>query len=195
MLAALFFTLLTLGLGGAPSTEPRAPQAANVEPEHFTAFAIDMSNTARAGRNSTTVDIVVNRWSSDADRDRLVNILQQKGQDALLEALQRMPVVGYINTPGSLRYDLHFARQRPDPEGGQTIVIATDRYITGWEAINRPRTIDYPFTLIQLHIDRDGTGVGKLSIATKITAKGDTIELENFSSEPVRLTQVKKVSS
>ena len=37
------------------------------------------------------------------------------------------------------------------------------------------------------------TGVGKLSIATKITAKKDTIELENFSSEPVRLTEVKKV--
>jgi hypothetical protein len=184
MLVALFFTLLSLGLGD---------QAANVGAEHFTAFAVDMSNTARAGRNSTTVDIAVNRWSSDADRDRLLNILQQKGQDALLDALQGMPVVGYINTPGSLRYDLHFARQRTDPDGGRTIVIATDRYITGWEAANRPRTIDYPFTLIQLKLDRDGNGVGKLSVATKITAKGDTIELENFSSEPVRLTQVKKV--
>lgn len=183
MLVALFSTLLTLGLGG---------QAANVGPERFTAFAVDMSNTARAGRNSTTVDITVNRWSSDADRDRLLNILKEKGQDALLDALQSMPVVGYINTPGSLRYDLHFARQRPDAEGGRTIVLATDRYITGWEAINRPRTIDYPFTLIQLQLDRNDHGVGKLSIATKITAKKDTIELENFSSEPVRLTEVKK---
>jgi hypothetical protein len=182
MLVALFYTLLTLGVGG---------QAANVGPEHFTAFAVDMSNTARPGRNSTTVDIVVNRWSSDADRDRLLKILQEKGQDALLDALQSLPVVGYINTPGSLRYDLHFARQRPEAEGGRTIVLATDRYITGWEAVNRPRTIDYPFTLIQLN--RNDTGVGKLSIATKITAKGDTIELENFSSEPVRLNQVKKV--
>lgn len=192
MLVALFYTLLTLGFGD-PSTEFRAAQAANVGPEHFTAFAVDMSNTARPGRSSTTVDIVVNRWSSDADRDRLLNILQQKGQDALLDALQSLPVVGYINTPGSLRYDLHFARQRPESEGGRTIVLATDRYITGWEAMNRPRTIDYPFTLIQLQLDRSDTGVGKLSIATKITAKGDTIELENFSSEPVRLNQVKKV--
>jgi len=186
MLVALFSTLLTLGLGG---------QAADVEPEHFTAFAVDMSNTARAGNNSTTVDIVVNRWSSDADRDRLVKILQEKGQDALLNALQSLPVVGYITTPGSLRYDLHFARQRPAPEGGRSVVLATDRYITGWEAINRPRTIDYPFTLIQLQLDRNDQGVGKLSIATKITAHGETIELENFSSEPVRLNQVKKIKS
>jgi hypothetical protein len=191
MLVALFSTLLTLGLGG-PSLDLGAGQAANVGPEHFTAFAVDLSNTARPGRNSTTVDIVVNRWSSDADRDRLINILQQKGQDALLDALQSLPVVGYINTPGSLRYDLHFARQRPEAEGGRTIVLATDRYITGWEAINRPRRIDYPFTLIQLQLDRNNTGVGKLSVATKITAKGDTIELENFSSQPVQLTEVKK---
>jgi hypothetical protein len=194
MLAVLFSTFLALGLG-APSTALRAGQAANVGPEHFSAFAVDLSNTARAGRNSTTVDIVVNRWSSDADRDRLLNVLKQKGQDALLDALQSMPVVGYITTPGSLRYDLHFARQRPEAEGGRTIVLATDRYITGWEAINRPRTIDYPFTLIQLQLDRNDQGVGKLSVATKITVKGDTIELENFSSEPVRLNEVKKVKS
>jgi hypothetical protein len=191
MLVALFSTFLMLGLGG-PSTELRAGQAANVGPEHFTAFAVDISNTARPGRNATTVDIVVNRWSSDADRDRLIQILQQKGQDALLDALQDMPVVGYINTPGSLRYDLHFARQQPEAEGGRMIVLATDRYIGTWEAINRPRRIDYPFTLIQLQLDRNDRGVGKVSIATKITAKKDTIELENFSSEPVRLTEVKK---
>src|SRR4051812_46549337 len=194
MLVALFSAVLTLGLAGA-SPALGAPQAANVGPERFTAFAVDMSNTARAGNNSTTVDIVVNRWSSDADRDRLVKILQEKGQDALLNALQSLPVVGYITTPGSLRYDLHFARQRPAPEGGRSVVLATDRYITGWEAINRPRTIDYPFTLIQLQLDRNDQGVGKLSIATKITAHGETIELENFSSEPVRLNQVKKIKS
>jgi hypothetical protein len=191
MLVALFSTVLTLGLAGA-SPALGAPQAANVGPERFTAFAVDMSNTARTGNNSTTVDIVVNRWSSDADRDRLLNILKTKGQDALLSALQSLPVVGYITTPGSLRYDLHFARQHPEAEGGRTVVLATDRYITGWEARNRPRTIDYPFTLIQLQLDREDHGIGKLSIATKITAKGDTIELENFSSEPVRLTEVKK---
>jgi hypothetical protein len=179
-----------LGLGPA---DLGAAQAANVGPEHFTAFAVDVSNTARPGRNTTTVDIVVNRWSSDADRDRLVKILQEKGQDALLDALQDMPVVGYITTPGSLRYDLHFARQRSEAEGGRTIVLATDRYIGTWEALHRPRTIDYPFTLIQLQLDRNSEGIGKVSVATKITAKKQTIELENFSSEPVRLTEVKKV--
>jgi len=169
-----------------------AIQAQNGGPEHFTAFAVDISNTA-PGSNTTTVDIVINRYSSDADRDRLLAALD-KGQEALLSELQKMPAVGYITTPGSLRYDIHFARQRPSPEGGRNVYVMTDRRIGMWEASNRPRSFDYPFTLLQLQIDKDGNGVGKASIATKITKAVDgTIELENFSDQPVRLTQVKKV--
>ena len=177
-----------------PNPHPAA-QAVNNGPERFTAFAVDISNTAPRA-NATTVDITINRWSSDADRDRLLNVLKESGQDALLSALQKMPVVGYINTPGSLRYDLHFARQRPAPDGGRTIVLATDRFISMWEAVNRPRSIDYPFTLIQLQLDKNDEGVGKVSIATKITAgEGNMIELENFSDQPVRLSQIRKVKS
>lgn len=169
-----------------------APIAAqsNASPEKFTAFAVNISNlTTRA--QTTPVDIAIDRWSSDADRDRLRTILREKGQDALLEALQKQPVVGYLTTPGSLRYDLHYARQRPGADGGRTIFLMTDRYIGSWEAANRPRTIDYPFTLIQLQLDKEGQGVGKASIYTKITAtdKG-AIELENFADQPVMLNDV-----
>ena len=45
----------------------------------------------------------------------------------------------------------------------------TDRYISFWEAANRPRTVDYPFTLIEIRIGPDGKGEGKMSIATKVT--------------------------
>jgi hypothetical protein len=148
--------------------------------------------TARA--QTTTVDITINRWSSDADRDRLLAILREKGQDALLDALQKLPVVGYINTPGSIRYDLHFARQIPQPEGGERVVIATDRYIGSWEAANRPRTVDYPFTVIELNVDKSGQGKGWASLYTKVTATSDgNVELENFTNEPVILNEVTRV--
>src|SRR5438067_16937 len=84
----------------AIATVPLAARS-NALPEKFTAFAINVSNmTPRA--QTTPVDITINRFSSDADRDRLVAILRDKGQDALLAALQKMPVVGYMTTPGSL---------------------------------------------------------------------------------------------
>ena len=175
----------------ATATVPMTAQSNMAHPEKFTAYAINSSNmTARA--QASQVDITINRWSTDADRDRLLQILRSKGQDALLDALQKMPVVGYINTPGSLRYDLHFARQIPAAEGGRRIVLGTDRYIGSWEAANRPRTVDYPFTVIELQLDKNGQGKGWASLYTKVTATDDgNVELENFASEPVMLNDVK----
>ena len=50
------------------------------------------------------------------------------------------------------------------------------------------------FDIVQLQVDKNGNGVGKASIYTKITATDDhTIELENFANEPVMLNDVKKV--
>jgi hypothetical protein len=185
-LAAVLAAVLSAAL-------PAAQSNGSGLPEKFTAFAVDLSNTRR-GAAASVVDVTINRWSTDAERDRLLTVFREKGQDGLLSALQKLPVVGYINTPGSLRYDLHFARQRPEAEGGRMIFLMTDRYITAWEARNQPRSIDYPFTLIQLKVDKDGNGVGKASIATKITeTKDGTIELENFSNVPVMLNEVKKV--
>ena len=97
-----------------------AAQSNMAAPEKFTAFAVDMSNAAPRA-NASAVDLTINRWSTDAERDRLLSIFRDKGQDALLDALQKLPVVGYINTPGSLKYDLHFARQRPEAEGGRMV--------------------------------------------------------------------------
>ena len=57
--------------------------------------------------------------------------------------------------------------------------------------VNRPRTVDYPFTVIQMQLDKNGEGTGTLSFATKIIARGNTIELENFASAPAMLTEIK----
>jgi hypothetical protein len=186
-------TAALAGLFAAVSLALPAAQSNMAAPEKYTAFAVDISNTAPRA-TATAVDITINRWSTDAERDRLLSVLRDKGQDALLSALQKLPVVGGIRTPGSLNYDIHFARQRPEAEGGKMVFLMTDRYITAWEAVNRPRTIDYPFMLIQLQLDREGRGVGKVSIATKITQTADnTIELENFSNQPVALNEVRRV--
>jgi hypothetical protein len=45
-------------------------------------------------------------------------------------------------------------------DGGERIFLATDRYIGFWEATQRPRTVDYPFTYIELRLGPDGTGEG-----------------------------------
>ena len=160
-------------------------------PLRLTATALNMSNVGRAAMG--TIDIRIERWSTDAERQALLTTFFDKGPDKLLDALQDAKPVGRINAPGKLAWDLRYARHVDDPEGGSQIVIVTDRPVNFWEARNQPRTIDYPFTLIDLRLKPDGTGEGKASVATKITynkAK-QVVELENYASEPIRLNNVK----
>ena len=165
--------------------------------EKFTALAVNLDSTSVAPTGSGVVEIVAERYSTNAERDRLMKALMEKGPEKLLDTLQSLPRVGYIRTPNSIGYDLHYARKAPLPEGGERVVLATDRYISFWEAANRPRTIDYPFTVIELRVNRDGEGEGKMSIATRITMDKEhqQIELENYGSQPVLLKGVRRVAA
>ncbi len=160
-------------------------------PLRITSWAVNMSNIG-TGANAI-VDITINRWSTDAERQGLITTFFEKGPDKLLDAVQDAKPVGRIRLPNTLGYDLRFARHFPMDEGGERYVILTDRRIGFAEARNQPRTVDYPFTLIEIRVGKDGKGEGKMSVATKISynKKHNTVELENYSSEPVRLTNVK----
>jgi hypothetical protein len=155
--------------------------------EEFTAVAIANDEF---GSGAGTVLIRIDRWSTEAERTRLVDTLQQQGSRALLDELQDMRPVGTIRTPDSLAYDLRYAHQTRGADGGRQVVIATDRPIGFWEAANAARTLDYPFSVIQMQIGPEGKGKGTLSYATRIRAHGKVIELENFSTAPIMLTNI-----
>jgi hypothetical protein len=164
--------------------------------ERYVALAVNLGGTP-GPTGAGTVEITIDNWSTDAQRDQLMKTLIEKGPEKLLDTLQKMPRVGSIRTPNSIGYDLHYARKNPLDEGGDQIVLATDRYIGFWEAANRPRTVDYPFTLIEMRVGKDGVGEGKMSLFTKITydKKKNQIVLEDYGSQPVLLTQVKREST
>lgn len=182
-----------LGVAGAIAAAAAISAVSSAQtmgsPERYTAAAINMNRSA-AG----SIEMVVNRWSSDKDRDRLMSVLMDKGPDKLLDVLQDMPRMGYFRAPGNLGWDIHFARKLPLPDGGERVVMVTDRRIGFWEAANQPRSIDYPFTVIELRLNRDGEGEGKMSLATKIIPdkENNIVTLENYDTQPVLLTNVKR---
>lgn len=189
MTRRLALSLLTAGLLLAGSGTGLAQTMG--DPERFTAFAVNMGTVGRGGAN--TVIMQIDRWSTDAERGTLIKAFQDKGSNGLLRALQRNKRVGFIRLPNSLGYDLRFARQVPGEDGGRRIIIATDRRIGFQEARQNARTMDYPFSLIEMRINAQGEGEGKFAVATRITYNKDkqVIELENYSSEPVRLTTIR----
>jgi hypothetical protein len=101
-IVSLALVAATVAALGATRQQP------NGKGERFTAAAVNMN--APAGAVTTPVDIVVERWSIDAERDQLMNTMMERGPDKLLDVLQTMPRVGSIRTPYSIGYDLHFAR-------------------------------------------------------------------------------------
>jgi hypothetical protein len=160
--------------------------------EAFTAVALSAGGP-RSNPVATPVDIVIERWSTPAEQQQMMAALKQ-GQRALLDALQDARPTGYIRTPGSLSWDLRYAHQEPGEDGGRRIVLATDRPMSAAEVFNQPRTVDYPFTLIELRVNDRGDGEGKLSRATRVIASrnGRYIQLENWETQAVDLRQVKK---
>jgi hypothetical protein len=166
--------------------------AQNVK-EKFTGFAINMNS----GPKTAVLDFTIERWSTDEERAQLLAIVKENKNptDKLLRALQKLPKVGYIRTQQSLGWDLHYAREVPLDEGGRRIVLATDRPIGFWEARNQPRSIDYPFTILEMHLDKNDEGSGKILVGTKIYVdkKTNNIVLENYAQQPVMLNEIKKV--
>ena len=121
-----------------------------------------------------------------------MSIFKEKGPEDLLSALQKTKPVGTISSPGSLAYDLRYARELAGEDGGRRVILATDRPIGFWEAANRPRSADYPFLLIELRLNKNGEGEGKLSLATKLTLNDNVLVIENYANQPVMLNEVKQ---
>ena len=178
----IFAALLVLA-GTAPLPAEKAKPI-----ERLTAFAASLG-AGRAG----VVDITINRWSTDEEREMLLTTLQEFGPDKLLDALMKIrPPVGYMRTPNSLGYDLFFARNNPNPDGSRKVVLATNRRVAFREAANNTRSMQYQFTLIEIHLDKSGKGDGKMVPAAKVTWDKDAkkLEIENYQALPVDLLQV-----
>ena len=169
--------------------------AGAAEPEilRLRANSVDLNNRVR----TESLDIVIERWSSPEETAKLKAVLVEKGGDKLLDTLQKVkPRCGYVKTSTSLGWDIYFAREVELPGGGRKISLASDRPINYWEASNNPRSKDYEFSLAEIHLGADGKGEGKAIRAAMVSfdKEKNTLEIENYQREPVRLSQVEVVA-
>jgi hypothetical protein len=179
------------------------PLRAELPPAPFTmtSFGVNMTNVNIPRGNAGMIRIRINGWSSDAERKQLIATMLDKGQDALLSALQKVKAKGRISLPNwqgpdpqnyRLGWDLQYTWHEPLPDGGDRIVIATDRHMSMMEVREQPRTVDYPFTLLEIRIPKAGKGEGRLFGATQIRfdRKKNQIVLEQYSAGDVRLNEI-----
>jgi hypothetical protein len=194
--AALAASVVMATVGSrAQTTKPQTAQPQTTPKfETYTGTTANMS--VGAGQK---LKINVLRWASDEDRNKAIASFNEKGEKQLIEALQTQPSAGYIWTDETLGYSIRYAYRQTLPDGGERIVLLTDRQLGSWsgrpwKATNPPDGVDYPFTLVELRLNRSGTGEGKMSLTSKLIVdqEAKTLALENFQAAPVLLRGVKR---
>jgi hypothetical protein len=163
-------------------------------PAHFTAFAVTTGGPLTGG-GAGQIDIRITRWSSEDETDRFLTALKKGGHEALINEFHDVEPVGRIQSPGTLGYELRYAQQEDLGDGLTRIILATDRPMPFWERVERPRSADYPFTLVELRVNDEGRGEGSLAVASALAASrsGKMIQVYNFDSRPIKLNEVRRV--
>ena len=165
----------------APAAAPAAAAPSKGAAERFTGMAANLPTVAG---ETITIDLI--RWSTDAERDKVVGAKDDKER---LATLQASPNLGYIWRSGSgfgsfIRYAVKFK-----DAGGEHTVLVTDADLSAWKGAAAATPT---FTLLEL-APAAGLTVGKLSVGGKVTvdAANKTLKLDGFAAAPVAIRAVK----
>lgn len=149
--------------------------------------------TFKAGQEAGRLDLVINRWSTDMERDS-VFAAAQKEPARTLDALKAPGTVGYVHLPGGLDHTIRYARRVSRPDGSIDIVALAEGPVWIWwqPAATDASGTKYPFTIIQMRLSKAGTGEGKLSATTAAGDKDAGIVIGDYQNAPTLLTEVRR---
>lgn len=185
---SLIVTLMVLfvGVSAVAAQEPTASV-----PAQYSATAFGQSGPL-AGK-SFGMNIYIDQTSTSGEIEELLGILQGKGQDALVSALEKLKDKGRVAPTGSTGTGMKVITIRPAADGGQHIVLATNRWITFKELIYGTRSKDYPIGIVVLDVDKDGNGTGSFAPLCKVKFnKAKELVIEHYGQKPLRLANVKR---
>jgi hypothetical protein len=129
--------------------------------------------------------------TSDEEVARYMDILRDKGQDALLKEISHQKL-GRFAVTGDVGREVNFVKERKTADG-RKITFVFGRWLHMFELRYGTRSEDYPFTYGDIYLRDDGKGEGTLIPAAKIyfnNKEDNTVSIENFGIYPARLSNV-----
>lgn len=161
-------------------------------------LAVDRFTFARPPAPDSTVDpkgrlsLDVDRWSTDVERDRLIQTIAESGVEKLLTAFRDVGRVGTLRWPGGLEYPVRYARRESRPDGGSEIVLVVDRPLWLWWDSQADST-PYPFSVVQMRLGKDSMGEGRVSLGVSVSSdKTFGVVLADFASAHAVLVDVRR---
>jgi hypothetical protein len=152
--------------------------------------AMAMGTSTQLGRN-VSVKATIYEYSTEEDRQILVEAFKKGQNQGLVNALTKMKAVGRIAVTGTIGYDLSFIRLIPTP-AGRKIRFITNRQLRFGEAYYNTQTTAYNLTAGEIEIndsDKDKSN-GVLYPATQLVInKEGQIEFQ-LNKNPWKLVNI-----
>ncbi len=149
----------------------------------------------RLGGVSRPFTLRINGRTPNAEAERNVAVLAEGKQDALLDEI-RNKNLGRFSLGGQLGRELNFVVEDTLPNGDRKIMILFERWMNLYEERYGARSTDYPFSYVELIVDRNGRGRGTFIPAARVRFnKNNEVEVENFGIYPARLSGVRRRNS
>jgi hypothetical protein len=161
------------------------------EPVTFTGTALIYGSGFNTRTTTRTFTLRIKGVTSDSEAANYLNTLQERGQDALLDAIRKNDL-GNISLGAQIGRTINAVRI-DDVGGKKRIRAVLERWIGFGELRGGYRSVDYPFGYIELLVDpRTGKGEGTFIPAAKIRFRGkqNEVEIEDFGTYPGRLMSV-----
>ena len=179
--SALIAGVLAITVSAAPRTPPV---------EHFTARAVSSTSPARFVFHP--VDIMITRWSTFTDHGLLMKALLEKGPVPYLNLLCGFAPVGTI-TMGGREFPVRYAWSIDDRGGRRRIYLATDEPLSLVRPAFGPFLGDDRLTFLELRVNRNGEGEGKLaeSVTLSVDESRSVIELRDYEKTATHLVMVR----
>ena len=167
-----------------------APQDAAIKkPERFAAII----TAGPLNPGPTSIEIGVDRWATDEARVALAQLFQEGAQAALLDALKKAGVAGYIRMANHERLQAGYVQEELRPGGGRRILMLCVRYPGDWELTRDGGWTDHPFRLIALTFDARNRGTGMLFHAARVTFGQDGPGLvDEMSGQPTKILSIQR---
>jgi hypothetical protein len=171
--------LLTIAVGALPTGSYGQEDKKPVE----SYYGVAIGTGGTVGGKSMPFDLRITGYTTDDELLQFAALLKEKGQDALLSALEKEDK-GRLNPTGYLGNQIAVARKRQ--EGADTIItIVTARIMSFRELYNNGRSTSYPFGYMQIRLNAMGEGSGQIMAAAKISfnKKSGEYEIESFGNQ------------
>ena len=139
------------------------------------------------------ITLIIEEFSTPEEQQALVEAFNQKKNEGLVNALDKMKSKGRMAITGTLGYDVSYIRQFTQPDGSTRIRLVTNRPITFGELWTDSRSSDYSLSGVEVILFPDNKkNSGTLAPLCQLKInKENHLELELYQN-PWKLIDVKQ---